>query len=349
MSTVSPGSLTRLAAIFAVAFLVPSVDLLRGDTKGPELPSAILVPTAARLVEITATVNFTNESTTDIQKYLFRLTTPPNDLPYQRARLSVPMPETTLKPHKNGLDNYLELKLAIPAKKTVTKEIKFLVLLLPVDFLKAPMLPVADSDREATSKYLQPSPLVESDAPEVRKVAGALFASKASELEKARAAYEYPARVLRYHEQGPAGALKSLQTGSGDCTEYAALFCALCRAGGVPARRVAVFNLASNHGSTSKEPNHETAEVFLPTHGWVPVDPNVGGGKYDRPVGFARASNTEITLKREGAWVWSTTLPPDGIAPNRPKPAVKSAVSWHYKVVQEGNAAKLLSAFAQGE
>ena len=340
----------KLALILTASFLVLSIDLLCSDAKEPELPSSILVPNApARLVELTADVNLTNESTTHVQKYFFRLTTPPSDLPYQRARLSSPIPEATLKAHKNGLDNYLELRVSIAANKTVTKEIKFLLLLVPVDYLKVPKLAVAGKDKLATREYLQPSALVESDAPDVKKAAGSLFAPKASELEKVKAAYEYPARVLKYRMQKPAGAVKALQTGIGDCTEYSCLFCALCRAGGVPARRVAVFNLGSRNEITAREPNHDTAEVFLSTHGWVPVDPNVGGSKYHRPVGLAKASNTQIALKREGAWVWSTFLPPDGVAPNMPKPTIETAVSWHCKVVQEGSPEKMLAEFGKGK
>jgi len=254
-----------------------------------------------------------------------------------------------LKAHKNGIDNYLELMLAIPANKTVTKEVKFVLLQLPVDYLKASSLPVTERDKLATQKYLLPSDLIESDATEIKKVSGSLFGANSSELKKARAAYEYPARVLKFRPQKAAGAVKALKAGIGDCTEYSCLFCALCRAGDVPARRVAVFNLGSKNEITDKEPNHDTAEVFLSTHGWVPVDPNVGGGKYDRPVGFARASNNQIVLKREGSWVWGSSLPSDGVAPNMPKPEINITVSWHAKVIQEGGAADLLSEFDKGE
>lgn len=339
-----------LAVICLAALVVVDFGLLCSDASEPGLPSPISVPNAsARLAELTATVKVTNEGTANVQKYFFRLTTPPGDLPYQRAKLLSPLSEVSRKAHKNGLDSYLELQLAIPANETVTKEFRFLLLLLPVDYLRMTKLPVTEKDKRATADYLQPAPLIESDAPQVKKVAESLFRSRASDLERAKAAYEYPAHALKYRMQKPAGALKALQTGIGDCTEYSCLFSALCRAGGVPARRVAVFNLGSKNEITDEEPNHDTAEVFLSTHGWVPVDPNVGGGKYDRPVGFARASNTQIVLKRENAWVWSTFLPPDGVAPTMPKPTVKATISWHCKVVQEGDGFRLLKDFAKGE
>ena len=340
----------RLGVMFLAAGVVLSFGLLCSDASEPGLPSFISVPNAsARLAELTATVKLTNEGTADVRKYVFRLTTPPGDLPYQRARSLALHPEVTRKAHKNGLDSYIELRLAIPASGTVTKEFRFLLLLLPVDYLRMTKLPVSEADKRTATNYLQSVSLIESDAPQVKKMAESLFPSGASDLEKAKAAYEYPAHVLKYRVQKPAGAVKALQTGIGDCTEYSCLFCALCRAGGVPARRVAVFNLGSKNEITTEEPNHDTAEVFLSTHGWVPVDPNVGGGKYDRPVGFARASNTQIVLKRDNAWVWSTFLPPDGVATTMPKPTVKTTVSWHCKVVQEGDGIRLLKDFAKGE
>jgi transglutaminase-like putative cysteine protease len=319
------------------------------EPKITELPSSILTTNvSARLVELTATVSLTNSSVMDVQNYFFRLTAPPGDLPYQRSRLLNPFPEDTLKPHKNQLDNYLEMTLSVPAYKKVEREIKFLVLLLPVDYLKVPGFPISERDKQSTQKYLLPSDLIESDTAEIMKVKDLLFGPSSSELIKGKAAYEYPARVLTYRPQKAVGALNALKAGIGDCTEYSCLFCALCRAGGVPARRVAVFNFGAKNEITDNEPNHDTAEVFLSTHGWVPVDPNVGGGKYDRPIGFARAGNTQIVLKRENAWVWSTFLPPDAIKTNSVKPLIKSSVRWHAKVVQEGDSAELLRQFSKG-
>lgn len=320
------------------------------ETKEPELPFSILTTNvAARLVELTATVSLTNAGARDVPNYFFRLTTPPGDLPYQRSRLLMPFPGDTLKPHRNQLDNYLEMTLSVPAHKKVEREVKFLILLLPVDYLKVFGFPIPAGDKQTTQKYLLPSDLIESEAGEIQKVKDLLFGASSSELEKAKLAYEYPARVLTYRPQKAVGAVNALKAGIGDCTEYSCLFCALCRAGGVPARRVAVFNLGSKNEITDKEPNHDTAEVFLKTHGWVPVDPNGGGGKYNRPIGFARTGNTQIVLKRENAWVWSTFLPPDATATNSIKPVIKSSVRWHAKVVQEGDSSELLKHFLATE
>jgi len=333
-----------------ISILALSAALVRADDTLDRLTISIALPSSpARLVEVTATAKVTNESATDVSKYIFRITTPPGDLPYQRSRVVVSPSGATSKSHKNKLDQYLEMNVAVPAKQTVNAVVQIQVLLLPVNFLKLPKLPVEEVSQDSVRLFEQPSTLVESDAAEIKQVATTLFARKTSALEKAKAAYEYPASKLKYREQKAAGALKALQTGSGDCTEFACLFAALSRAGGLPARRVAVFNLGTKTSLTTDEPNHESAEVFLATHGWIPVDPNLGGGRYDRSVGFAKTAAAQVMLRREGAWVWSTLLPADGFASDKPKPSVKTSVSWQCKVLQEGPPVKLLASFNKSE
>jgi transglutaminase-like putative cysteine protease len=338
-----------------VSFAMASVPLFFSTLPGtaeerfPGPTKLIVVPNAsARLIELTAVINVTNESPTHVRKYFFRVTMPPSDLLYQCARLTSSIPDSVQKKHGNGIDQYLELKLALPAHRTITRKVNFLVLLVPVDYQKVSALVVPEKEKRSVTEYLHPAALVESDAPEVKQAAASLFADRVSDFDRARAAYEYPARVLKYRVQPPAGALRAIQTGSGDCTEYACLFCALCRAGGVPARRAAAFNLGSKTELTVEQPNHDLAEVFLAAYGWVPVDPNVGGGKYDRPVGFAKAGNTAIVLKREDAWVWSTFLPPDGLTPSSSKPGIKAEVKWQVQVVREGTLEKLHTEFLKG-
>lgn len=118
--------------------------------------------------------------------------------------------------------------------------------------------------------FLQPEPHIESDAPEVRELAQRVpFVSEAGVVAVARHAFSVTRGHLRYvlqrHEHG---ARYAAQTGEGDCTEYAALFCALCRARGLPARVAA--------GVFGDDPKvaHAIAEVYV--NGlWFPLDPTM--------------------------------------------------------------------------
>jgi hypothetical protein len=70
---------------------------------------------------------------------------------------------------------------------------------------------------------------------------------------------------------GIGGALFALKNGYGECGDYAALFVALCRASGIPARPVVGRWAMPENGSY-----HVWAEFYLQDVGWVPVDPSFG-------------------------------------------------------------------------
>src|SRR5690606_29262813 len=81
---------------------------------------------------------------------------------------------------------------------------------------------------------------------------------------------------ITYDPESPArnqGALTGLRHGSGVCTEFAALFAAVSRAAGVPARLVNGRLLAP---AGTLGTRHQWVEVRHPRAGWLPVDPTFG-------------------------------------------------------------------------
>jgi hypothetical protein len=52
-----------------------------------------------------------------------------------------------------------------------------------------------------------------------------------------------------------------------------------------------------------------------------------------------------VLLNREGAWVWSTWLPPNGFAAGNSPPVVKAGLSWSISVVEEGTAPQMIASF----
>jgi transglutaminase-like putative cysteine protease len=69
---------------------------------------------------------------------------------------------------------------------------------------------------------------------------------------------------------GSKGAKLAFENEYGECGDYSALFVALCRAAGIPARPVV------GRWATSEAIDwHVWAEFHLPGYGWVPVDPTV--------------------------------------------------------------------------
>ncbi len=93
--------------------------------------------------------------------------------------------------------------------------------------------PVPDS----LQVYLEPTPSLQVDDPEIQQLARQLTAGLQDPVEKARRILDYVYRTL---EKRPSvtlpTALEVLHQGYGDCNEHSVLFAALARAAGVPTR-----------------------------------------------------------------------------------------------------------------
>ena len=143
-----------------------------------------------------------------------------------------------------------------------------------VEILDPQGLRAGPADAEA-QQHLQPEPLIESDDPEVRREAEAAV----QQVSGARARAERLVRhVNAMLEKKPTVSLPSarevLRTRVGDCNEHTALYVAMARAVGVPAR-IAV-GLTSVRGAFYY---HAWPEVYIDEGRgrglWLPVDPTL--------------------------------------------------------------------------
>lgn len=133
--------------------------------------------------------------------------------------------------------------------------------------------------------YLQPSKLVQSDDPRITAKARELAATAANQPEAVEAILNFVADHITY-ETPPKSydALFALQSGTGNCQNYAHLGAALLRASGIPARVAVGLTLkdkwripTDTRGSAivqgMGEGLHAWLEVWYPGLGWLPHDP----------------------------------------------------------------------------
>ena len=127
---------------------------------------------------------------------------------------------------------------------------------------------LSDSERR---KYLAHEKFLEKDSPEIQNAAKQIVA--AGEIDTVREILNFVKRTLRYSGFNPEdkGAVRTLADGHGDCSDFADLFIALCRAKGLPARPCSgCLTISIRPGDTAF---HDWAEVHFKDAGWVPVDP----------------------------------------------------------------------------
>jgi len=92
------------------------------------------------------------------------------------------------------------------------------------------------------SSSLRPSYAIDSDAPNIRHKAERLTAGLRSPRDKARKIFDYVRDEIRYnfapavYERSHFKASHALELGTGFCMQKAAIYAALCRASGIPAR-----------------------------------------------------------------------------------------------------------------
>jgi transglutaminase-like putative cysteine protease len=154
---------------------------------------------------------------------------------------------------------------------------------------------------------LAPTDLLPTDGV-VKATSSSIVKGARTDLDKARALYEWVVDSTRRDPKtrgcGLGDVRFMLEHGAlgGKCADLNALFVALARAEGIPARDVYGFRVAPSAlgyaslgkgGGDVTRAQHCRAEFYLPSHGWVPVDPadvrkvilEEGGGKApDDPV-----------------------------------------------------------------
>ena len=138
-------------------------------------------------------------------------------------------------------------------------------------------LQAGPADEEAR-EYLKPEPLIESDAPEIRAEAEKAIAGAVGPRARAEKLTRYVNALL---DKKPTVSLPSarevLRTKVGDCNEHTALYVAMARSIGIPAR-IAV-GLTYVRGITGAFYYHAWPEVYIDEGSgrglWLPVDPTL--------------------------------------------------------------------------
>jgi transglutaminase-like putative cysteine protease len=138
-------------------------------------------------------------------------------------------------------------------------------------------VPPFDTATKLYKRYTAADPQMPAGSEQVLKLARSVLAGERNPYRQARVLYEY--LITRLEPAPPAGdqdPLRPLETRKADAYSYAALFCTLARAVGIPARPVAGYLIPPGQDSAAR---HFWAEFYLESVGWIPVDPFLGEGR----------------------------------------------------------------------
>jgi len=134
--------------------------------------------------------------------------------------------------------------------------------------------PARLSDRERR-EYLRAERLVPITGV-IRRLAQEHTAGKTTDLEKARAIYDYVTNAMTYDKTGDGwgrgDALYACDALKGNCTDFHSLIIGMARAAGIPARFAMGFPLPSQRGEGEIPGYHCWAELYIEGRAWLPVD-----------------------------------------------------------------------------
>jgi hypothetical protein len=145
------------------------------------------------------------------------------------------------------------------------------LLLVRIEDLSGVEIPRLPLSRGEFPSELEPSIFIQSDAPEIVDKARAIVGDERDALKASNALVKWVYNNLtKRFSASFSNALDVLESGGGDCTEHSALFVALARAVGLPARMVSGIVYSDGGGFYY----HQWAEAFVGK--WIAVDPTFG-------------------------------------------------------------------------
>lgn len=134
---------------------------------------------------------------------------------------------------------------------------------------------VEPASQKEMARFLAPDLLVPLND-RMKEVAAEVTAGKIAPLAKARAIYDYTTDNLTYDKSGTGwgrgDANYACDVKRGNCTDFHALFIALCRASGIPAKFIIGFSIPEGKKEGNIGGYHCWAEFYAEGYGWIPVD-----------------------------------------------------------------------------
>jgi len=160
-----------------------------------------------------------------------------------------------------------------------------------------------DKDDPDYVLYTHPGKYLEANDPEIMETAQGIIGEAGNPYAMARLIYEWVIEHMIYRNvDGLVGAKFAFENGYGECGDYSALFVALCRAAGIPARPVVGRWATSSPGDW-----HVWAEFYLPGYGWIPVDATRADGTGRIEEYFGHLDNRRLIFNK----TYSTVLRPE--------------------------------------
>jgi transglutaminase-like putative cysteine protease len=178
------------------------------------------------------------------------------------------------------------------------RENPFDFLLCAADRQLPPILP--EAQRAALAPYVDAASI----APEVRDFAGAIAAGASGKtlpflLQLNRALFETTNHVIR-RDGSPNAPQVTLGERTGSCRDLAVLFCAACRAVGIPARFVSGYECQA--ATEENGDLHAWAEVYLHCGGWRSFDPSRGLAVSTSHIAVAAAADPSLAAPVSGTY-----------------------------------------------
>ncbi len=170
---------------------------------------------------------------------------------------------------------------------------------------RAKLRPLAETPPAVKERFLGGGPKYALGDPKVIEASREAAAGATDALDLAFRLNEYLRARLTYKNDGRWDAAPQVLTqGHGSCSEYNFLFMSLCRLNGLAARYAGATALRSDEPLYDDDVFHRWTEVWLPGHGWFPVDVSRNDGEDGQPVNLAFGRTSErllVTMKGDGS------------------------------------------------
>ncbi|MFX1486064.1 MAG: transglutaminase family protein [Promethearchaeota archaeon] len=290
------GKLLLLACLLLVS-TVPTVDSLASPSINPTDAYSSLY---TKRYDMTFSLNVANGGPTDINNLKVWISIISNwtdtfspylpNLQYSNLTSINPEPNDTLVDENAGNVIAFYNFSSLPSGGSITIQMSYSIRLVEGRWLiNEEAVGTYNTSDPVYQKYTQPDTNIESDDYQIVSKASEIVGSETNPYIKSKLIYDWVVSNIAYTVQGTErGALWALINRQGDCSEFADLLIALCRASGVPARKIIgwAFDelLYASKGSSKSYtdfPGHAWVEILIPAYGWVLADPTWANAGYN--------------------------------------------------------------------